>query len=75
MSAHFLSVVVAMSEQVVPLDVAQCIIVKFLTNKNVKPAEILMRLSAQFSDEMLSRTWVYMTGLSYLKKAGQRLKT
>jgi hypothetical protein len=43
-----------MSEQVVPLAVAQHI-VKFLTNKNVKPAEILTILRAQFSDETLSR--------------------
>jgi len=48
-----------MSEQVVPSAVAQCIIVKFLTNKKVKPDEILRRLRAQFSEEMLSRTKVY----------------
>jgi hypothetical protein len=39
-----------MSEQVVPAATAQLIIVKFVTNKNVKPAEILMRLRAQFGD-------------------------
>jgi hypothetical protein len=42
-----------MKEQVVPLAVAQCIIVKFLTNKSMKPTEILMRLRAQFGDETL----------------------
>jgi hypothetical protein len=48
-----------MSEQVVPSVVVQCIIVKFLTNENVKPVGILTRLTVQFSDEMLSRTQVY----------------
>jgi hypothetical protein len=37
----------------VPFAVAQRIILKFLTNENVKPAEILMRLRAQFDDETL----------------------
>jgi len=37
-----------MSEQVVPLTV-----VTFLTNENVKPAEILRRPRAQFGDETL----------------------
>jgi hypothetical protein len=49
-----------MSEQVVPSAVAQRIVVKFLTNENVKPAEILMRLRAQFGDETLSRTQMYV---------------
>jgi len=41
--------VITMSEQIVlPSAVAQRIIVKFLTNENVKPAEILKRLRAQF---------------------------
>jgi hypothetical protein len=44
-----------MSDQTVPSAVSQRIIVKFLTNENVKPAEILMRLRAQFGDEVLSR--------------------
>jgi hypothetical protein len=48
-----------MSEQVVPSAVAQRIIVTFLTNENVKPADILKRLRAQFGDETLSRTQVY----------------
>jgi len=47
----------------------QHIIVKFLTNKNVKPAEILMRLRAQFGDKMLSRTQVYDWSKSF--KEGQ----
>jgi hypothetical protein len=48
-----------MSAQVLPSAVAQSIVVKFLTNENVKPAEVLTRLRAQFSDETLSRTQVY----------------
>jgi hypothetical protein len=40
----------------VSLVVARCITVKFLTNKNMKPAEFLTRLRAQFSNEMLSGT-------------------
>jgi len=54
-----LSVVITMSEQVVPLVVVQHIIVKLLTTENVKPAEILMRLKAQFSNETLLRTQVH----------------
>jgi hypothetical protein len=69
-----LSVVITMSEQVVPSAVAQRIIVTFLTNENVKPAEILMRLRAQFGDETLLRTQVYDWSKSF-KKAEQRLKT
>jgi hypothetical protein len=37
----------------------QHITVKFLTNENMKPAEILMRLKPQFSDEIISRAQVY----------------
>jgi hypothetical protein len=59
MSACFLSVVITMREQVDPSVVAQCIIVKWVTNKNVKPAHILYRLRAHFGDETLSRTQVY----------------
>jgi hypothetical protein len=56
----FLLVAITISEQqVVPLDVEQCIIVKFLTNQNVKPAEILMRIRAQFDNETLPRTQLY----------------
>jgi hypothetical protein len=47
-----------MSEQVIPLAVAQSI-VKFVTNENVKLAEILISLRAQFSDETHSRIQVY----------------
>jgi len=47
--------VITTSKQVFPLDVAQRIAVKFLTNENVKPAEILRRLRAYFRDERLSR--------------------
>jgi hypothetical protein len=54
-----------MSEQVVPSTVAQRIIVKFLTNENVKLAEILMTFRAQFGDETLSRTQVYDWRMSF----------
>jgi hypothetical protein len=40
-----------MSEQVLPSAAKQGIIVQFLTNENVKPAEIMMRLRAQFGDK------------------------
>jgi hypothetical protein len=43
----------------VPLAVAQRIIVKFITNENVKPAEIRMRLIARYGDETLSSTHAY----------------
>jgi hypothetical protein len=46
-----------MSEHVVSSAVAQH--VKFILIENVKPAEILMKLRAQFGDEMLSRTQMY----------------
>jgi len=42
-----------MSEQVVRSAVEQRVIVKFLTNENVKPSECLTRLRAQFDDETL----------------------
>lgn len=58
MSTCFLSVVITMSE-LVPLAVVQYMIVKFLTNENVKPADILGILTAQLCDETLSRTQVY----------------
>jgi hypothetical protein len=41
-----------MSEQVVLSAIAQRIIVKFLANENVKLADIMKRLRAQFDDEM-----------------------
>jgi hypothetical protein len=44
---------------VVPSAVAQRIIIKFLTNENVEPTDILLRLRAQFVDETLPRTQVY----------------
>jgi hypothetical protein len=59
-----------MSEQVVPSAVAKRVIFKFLTNKNVKRAEILMRLSAQFADVTLSRTLAYDWRKSF--KEGRR---
>jgi hypothetical protein len=54
-----------MSEQVGPSAIAQHIIVKFLTLENMKPAEILVRLRAQFGDETLSRTQVYDWSMSF----------
>jgi hypothetical protein len=63
-----------MSVQVILAAVAQRVVVKFLSNENMKPAEILTRLRAQFGDETVSRTRVY-DELSHLKKAKQRLET
>jgi carbonic anhydrase len=60
-----------MNEQAVPLVVAQHATVKFLINENVKLAVILIRLRAQFSDEMLSRTHVHDYSKSF--KEGQTL--
>jgi len=54
-----------MSVRVVPPAVAQRIVVTFLTNENVKPAEILKRLRAQFGDETLSRIQVYACSKSF----------
>ena len=34
----------------------QCVVMKFLVNEGVKPADIYRRLQAQNSDEMLSRS-------------------
>jgi uncharacterized membrane protein len=50
---------IMMSEQVLPSAVAQCVIVRFVTNETVKPTDILSRLRAQFAGETLSRTQVY----------------
>jgi len=58
-STCFLSVMIMMSEQVVPSAVTQRIIVKFLINENVKPAGNLTKLRAQFDYKTLSRTQVY----------------
>jgi hypothetical protein len=58
-----------MSEQVVPSAVAQRIS-KLLCKGNAKPAEISIRLRAQFGDETLSRTHVY-NGWSKLFKEGR----
>jgi hypothetical protein len=48
-----------MCEQVDPSAVAQRIIVTFLSNEDVKSAEILTRLRAQFDDETFLRTQLY----------------
>jgi hypothetical protein len=50
---------------VVPSAVGQRILVKFLANEKVNPAEILKRLGAQFGDETLSRTHVYDSSKSF----------
>jgi hypothetical protein len=73
MSTCFLSVVITVSEQVAPLAVAQSIIVTFLTNKNMKVAEILTT-SEQCLVTKRSKGLRCMAGISYLKKAGQWLK-
>jgi hypothetical protein len=73
MCTSFLSVVIVKGEQLVPSAVAQRIIVKFLLNKNVKFAEILKRLRAQFYDETPSRTEAYDWGKS-LKEGGTEVK-
>jgi hypothetical protein len=65
MSACFLSAVITINEQDVPSCVAERIVVKFLTNENVKPAEILMRVGAQFGDEPLSRIQMYDLSKSF----------
>jgi hypothetical protein len=65
--------VITISEQVVPSAVVQCIVDKFLTNENVKAADILMRLRVDFGDKTFSRTQVYDWSNSF--KEGQRLKT
>jgi len=41
------------------------LIVKFLTNGNVKPAEMLTRLGVQFGEETLLRTPVYDCSKSF----------
>jgi hypothetical protein len=47
------------NEQAVPTAVAQCIIVKYITYRNVKHAKILISLRAQFGDETFSRSHTY----------------
>jgi len=50
---------------VVPWVVAELLIFKLLTNGNVKPAEILKRLRAEFGDETLSRIQIYNSSESF----------
>jgi len=59
MSTCILLVVITITEKLVLSAVAQRIIVKFVTKENVKPADILIRLRAQFRDETLSRIQMY----------------
>jgi hypothetical protein len=54
-----LLVVITITEKLVLSAVAQRIIVKYVTKENVKPADILIRLRAQFRDETLSRIQMY----------------
>jgi len=63
-----------MSVQVVHSAVAQCIILKFLTNENVKPAELLKKIRAQFGVETTSRSQVY-DWIKSLKKTEEWLKS
>jgi len=62
-----------MSEQVVPSAVEQSITAKCLTNENVKPADILKRLRAQFAHEY-SKDQSEWLELSHLKKAEQGMR-
>ncbi|XP_046683630.1 protein GVQW3-like [Homalodisca vitripennis] len=48
-----------MTERDVHPSVAQRIVIKFLTNEDVKPSEIFTRLQAQFGDTTLSQNRVY----------------
>jgi hypothetical protein len=54
-STYFSAAVITMSEQVVLSAVAQRIVVTFVTNEHVKPADILKRLRGHFGDETHSR--------------------
>jgi hypothetical protein len=45
-----------MSEQVFPSAVSQHIFAKLLTNKKVETTEVVMRVRAQFNEEILIRT-------------------
>jgi [histone H3]-lysine36 N-dimethyltransferase SETMAR len=59
------SLVIEMSEQVVPCCVAQRIIIKFLVNEGVHPSEILTRLRSQFAEQCLSRPRVFAWAKSF----------
>ena len=48
-----------MSEQEVPSDVTQRIIIKFLAQEGLIPPEILTRLRVRFKEECLSQARVY----------------
>ena len=47
-----------MSEREVPITIAQRVVIKFLTNENVGPNEIWLRLRAQYVESTLSKTQV-----------------
>ena len=47
-----------MSEREVPIAIAQCVVIKFLTNENVGPNEIWRRLCTQYRESTLSKTQV-----------------
>jgi hypothetical protein len=61
----FFLLFVSSDHDVVPLAIAQHIIVRFLTNENMISAEILMRLRAWISNETLSRAWVHDCSKSF----------
>jgi len=44
-----------MADNSVSVCMEQCVVMKFLVNEGVKPADIYRRLQAQYSDERLSR--------------------
>ena len=47
-----------MSKREVPITIAQCVVIKFLTNENVGPNEIWRRLRAQYGESTLSKMQV-----------------
>jgi hypothetical protein len=55
----------AFCEHVIPSAVAQSINVKFLTNENLKPAQILTRFIETFGGETLSRVQVHDRSKSF----------
>ncbi|KAH7974259.1 hypothetical protein HPB49_013352 [Dermacentor silvarum] len=56
--AHFLcfwiDCYIKMADNSVNVHVEQCVVMKFLVNEGIKPAEICRRLQAQYGDETLS---------------------
>lgn len=54
-----------MTEKEVPVSVAQRIVIRFLVRENVKTADIVTRLQAQFGNETLSTSQVYRWAKSF----------